>query len=624
MSRNIKPIALTTMVIGSLAASFVPAHAEDIVPASSDATDTCITSETGIGVGCADFADEFNGTELNPNIWTEKTGADKQDPYGHYTADATEVSDGTLKINTQWGNLDANGQPIADNSGQSAQITTRDKASFEYGVWEAKMWDIANSSNDNTSNGHMGLYLYGDPTDPKDTRQQIEPDLRESFGDVIPGSGRVTDGTLDSFQPENKVQTVIHYPQTFVDQQTADGVPANQVKKKSGVTTSTYVPGTPIVVTAEKDETGFYIYHNGALINSISATDPNYASIFPEGMPMGTILTARVSNLYWGVQAHENGGIVVDYVRHWALPSGDTVETPPVEVTVPTEPTAPVETPTPVDPTNPATPEPTDPATSEPTAPVTEEPSSPATPEPSDSETPAPVDSEEPTPVESPNEPTAPATEDPSAKPVDSTVTPAPAETEEPTPVETSAEPLTPVETSAPAETTEEATPVESETSAEVELSTSVEEPTETVAPAPAKTVKPVEDSVKSEDKQSPVTLRESTEGFEPMGDAEKLAPAVSTDTKDATPSAMAQVAETTATVAPVAHVVDNTSAAQIADNAMPKNEVNVVDEQNDAVSQPEHLAHTGINATAVLIGASALLLLGTLAVVSQRRRANG
>ena len=405
----------TVLAVSMLTGATV-AQAANIVPKNAVTAGSCIKSEYQPGLGCPDWADEFDGTEVNKDFWNVYNGYSeaKQDPYGKYSKDAVTVSDGQLHLTTKVGK---DGQ-----KGLSAEMTTNNRVAFEDGYWEYKL--------SYTGYGHVGGYLYGNGNVAG--AQMGEIDGFEAFGKTD-NSTRSEAGKREKFNQANKNQTIIHYSQAAVDAQTG---------KKSSHTKATWIPnkpaGEPVVVGILKNADGVKIFRDGVLVQEMSSSDPNYAKTFPEGQPLNTTLTARVSNVYWGVQDNPTGGISVDYVRHYPLvsvaeapvvtPSADptptapevTPEPTPSETTPPApKPSEPVVTPssdpTPAEPTPPAPtvePSPTTPA-------VTPEPSAPeVTPEPTPSETtpPAPKPSEpvvtpssDPTPTES--TPPAPTTE---------------------------------------------------------------------------------------------------------------------------------------------------------------------------------------------------------------------
>ena len=392
----------TVLAVSMLTGATV-AQAANIVPKNAVTAGSCIKSEYQPGLGCPDWADEFNGTEVNKDFWNVYNGYSeaKQDPYGKYSKDAVTVSDGQLHLTTKVGK---DGQ-----KGLSAEMTTNNRVAFEDGYWEYKL--------SYTGYGHVGGYLYGNGNVAG--AQMGEIDGFEAFGKTD-NSTRSEAGKREKFNQANKNQTIIHYSQAAVDAQT---------RKKSSHTKATWIPnkpaGEPVVVGILKNTDGVKIFRDGVLVQEMSSSDPNYAKTFPEGQPLNTTLTARVSNVYWGVQDNPTGGISVDYVRHYPLVSvaEEPTASPSAEPTATAKPTteapAPVVTPS-AEPTVTASPS----ASAKPT--VTASPSAEPT-------------TEAPTPIITPStEPSTPAPPTASAEP---TATTKPT-TEAPAPVVTpSAEP---------------------------------------------------------------------------------------------------------------------------------------------------------------------------------------
>ena len=390
----------TVLAVSMLTGATV-AQAANIVPKNAVTAGSCIKSEYQPGLGCPDWADEFNGTEVNKDFWNVYDGYSeaKQDPYGKYSKDAVTVSDGQLHLTTKVGK---DGQ-----KGLSAEMTTNNRVAFEDGYWEYKL--------SYTGYGHVGGYLYGNGNVAG--AQMGEIDGFEAFGKTD-NSTRSEAGKREKFNQADKNQTVIHYSQAAVDAQTG---------KKSSHTKATWIPnkpaGEPVVVGILKNADGVKIFRDGVLVQEMSSSDPNYAKTFPEGQPLNTTLTARVSNVYWGVQDNPTGGISVDYVRHYPLVSvaEEPTVSPSAEPT--TEAPAPVVTPS-----------------AEPT--VTASPSASAKPAVTASPSAEPT-TEAPTPIITPSaEPSTPTSPTASAEP---TATAKPT-TEAPAPVVTpSAEPTTTV-----------------------------------------------------------------------------------------------------------------------------------------------------------------------------------
>ena len=327
----------TVLAVSMLTGATV-AQAANIVPKNAVTAGSCIKSEYQPGLGCPDWADEFDGTEVNKDFWNVYNGYSeaKQDPYGKYSKDAVTVSDGQLHLTTKVGK---DGQ-----KGLSAEMTTNNRVAFEDGYWEYKL--------SYTGYGHVGGYLYGNGNVAG--AQMGEIDGFEAFGKTDNGT-RSEAGKREKFNQANKNQTIIHYSQAAVDAQTG---------KKSSHTKATWIPnkpaGEPVVVGILKNADGVKIFRDGVLVQEMSSSDPNYAKTFPEGQPLNTTLTARVSNVYWGVQDNPTGGISVDYVRHYPLVS--VAEAPVVTPSAEPTPTAPEVTPEPTpSETTPPAPKPSEP-----------------------------------------------------------------------------------------------------------------------------------------------------------------------------------------------------------------------------------------------------------------------
>ena len=414
----------TVLAVSMLTGATV-AQAANIVPKNAVTAGSCIKSEYQPGLGCPDWADEFDGTEVNKDFWNVYNGYSeaKQDPYGKYSKDAVTVSDGQLHLTTKVGK---DGQ-----KGLSAEMTTNNRVAFEDGYWEYKL--------SYTGYGHVGGYLYGNGNVAG--AQMGEIDGFEAFGKTD-NSTRSEAGKREKFNQADKNQTIIHYSQAAVDAQTG---------KKSSHTKATWIPnkpaGEPVVVGILKNADGVKIFRDGVLVQEMSSSDPNYAKTFPEGQPLNTTLTARVSNVYWGVQGNPTGGISVDYVRHYPLVSVSPEPTPTVEPTPEPTPSTPA-----------VTPEPTPSETTPPTpAPKPSEPV--VTP----SSDPTPTASTPPAPTVEPTPTTPAVTPEPSA-PVTSTPEPTPSETTPPTPkpsepVVTPSSDPTPTASTPPAPTQEATTP---------------------------------------------------------------------------------------------------------------------------------------------------------------------
>lgn len=161
-----KKVGATALALSMLTGA-VGANAADITPKNPTPPGTCLKSAYQPGLGCPDWADEFNGTELNKDFWNVYDGYSEvnQDPYGRYTKNAVSVKDGQLHLTTKVG---ANGQ-----KGESAEITTNNKAAFENGYWEFKISSY-------TGYSHSGAYLYGNGNVAG--AQKGEVDGFEAFG----------------------------------------------------------------------------------------------------------------------------------------------------------------------------------------------------------------------------------------------------------------------------------------------------------------------------------------------------------------------------------------------------------------------------------------------------------
>lgn len=405
-----RKVGATALAVSMLTGVTV-ANAANIVPKTPTPANTCVKSVYQPDLGCPDWADEFDGTEVNKDFWTVYSGYSeaKQDPYGKYTDKAATVSDGQLHLTTKVGQ---NGQ-----KGDSAEMTTNNKAAFEDGYWEYKL--------SYTGYGHVGGYLYGNGNVAGPQKGEI--DGFEAFG-ATDYSTRSEGGKREKFNQTNRNQTIIHY--------SADAINAQTGKKSSHSKGSWHTnkpAGEPVVVGILKTADGVKIFRDGVLVEEMKASDPNYAKTFPAGEPLNVTLTARVSNVYWGQQSNPTGGISVDYVRHYPLVTAAPEPTStPTENAPTSEPTSAVTTPAPA-PTasSPAAPVPA-PSVDITPAPTTEapkpEPSSPATPDPKPSESPVSPEPSVPAPsatVTPSAAPSTPAVETPTANPsVEPTITP--------------------------------------------------------------------------------------------------------------------------------------------------------------------------------------------------------
>lgn len=540
-----KKVGLATLATLSMASGATVAGAANITP--STPKPECVASTFQPEFKCPDWADEFNGTEVNTAFWNVYNGYSeaKQDPYGRYTKDAVSVKDGKLHLTTKVG---ANGQ-----KGNSAEMTTNNKVAFEDGYWEYSL--------SYTGYGHVGGYLYGNGNVAGP--QLGEVDGFEAFG-ATDNSTRSEAGKKEKFQQADKNQSVIHFSQAAIDAQSG-----KKTTHTKAVWMKNKAPGESVVVGILKNSDGVKIFRDGVLVDEFKSSDPNYALTFPEGQPLNMTLTARVSNVYWGVQDNPTGGISVDYVRHYPLVTAEPepTPTPAVESTPEPTPTAPEVTPEPTPSETPApkptedkvtpTPEPTPsetPApkptpTVEPTVPVvTPEPTASVTPVPTPSESTPPAPTVEPTPAPTPTtpvvtpEPSAPVTPAPVPTPSESTP---PEPTVEPTPAPS---PSSPVVTPTPEPTVSESpTPAPTE-SPKSENPAPSAEPTTSTSPTPVAT--PTTEAPKVEVTPTP----ESTKTPEPLPSVTEESPAPkATPSTSESPVATPKGASPSATTQPSA-----------------------------------------------------------------------
>lgn len=497
-----KKVGATALALSMLTGA-VGANAADITPKNPTPPGTCLKSAYQPGLGCPDWADEFNGTELNKDFWNVYDGYSEvnQDPYGRYTKNAVSVKDGQLHLTTKVG---ANGQ-----KGESAEITTNNKAAFENGYWEFKISSY-------TGYSHSGAYLYGNGNVAG--AQKGEVDGFEAFGSTDFNT-RNASGKKEKFDQSNKNQTVIHYSQDAIDAQTG-----KKVTHSKGGWHTNKPAGEPVVVGILKTDDGIKIFRDGVLVEEMKSSDPNYAKSFPAGQPLNTTLTARVSNVYWGVQSNPTGGISFDYVRHYPLvtatPTPEPTEAKPTETPKPAETPKPVETP--VDPTPTATPAPVEvpkPAeTATPTPPVTTTPPA---------ETPAPAPTVAPSPAETPKateepSPVAPPVVTPSASPIPSDEA-SPKPTETPKPVETTATPE-PTGTASPVVTpTSDSSPTTTAVPTENKEATAT--PTVVPSSAPELSKAPSEPAESPGDKEATTAPTPSTDSSVAPESKESLSP---------------------------------------------------------------------------------------------------
>lgn len=148
--------------------------------------------------------DEFNGTSLDTSKWSYQTGT--QDQYGsatgasywgngelqYYTQDAVSVSNGSLKIT-------AKRQQMGDRPYTSGRILTRDKKSWTYGYFEAKMKTP-------TGNGMWpAFWMLPQPNKTNSLENQYGGWPNNGEIDIMEAKGRL----------QNKVDTTIHFGQTW-------------------------------------------------------------------------------------------------------------------------------------------------------------------------------------------------------------------------------------------------------------------------------------------------------------------------------------------------------------------------------------------------------------------------
>lgn len=530
----------TALAVSMLTGTAV-ANAANIVPKNPTPAGSCLKSQYQPGLGCPDWADEFDGTEVNKDFWSVYNGYSEvnQDPYGKYTKDAVTVKDGQLHLTTKVG---ANGQ-----KGESAEMSTNNKAAFEDGYWEFKVSSYSGY-------GHVGGYLYGNGNVAGP--QLGEVDGYEAFGSTVKET-RNESGKKEKFDQSNKNQTIIHYSQDAINAQTGKKVTHG---KPSWFQNKPV--GEPVVVGILKTADGIKVFRDGELVQEMKSSDPNYAKSFPAGQPLNTTLTARVSNVYWGLQSNPTGGISFDYVRHYPLVTAETPK--PAESTPSVNPTSTPSTaaPTPVEakPTVDA-PQPTETSKAEPTAsPVPSLPASTPSPTPTVEVSKSAEPTSITTPIPAPTLATPKPTEIPKAEP---TVTSAPAE---PTAsVEPTVEPTKLVVTIEPTGTP---APVESSSSPTPTANVPTVKPTASLAPVTptAEPTKPVE---------SPT---EPSPSIAPTAGASS-APVVTTE-----PSSTPTVSDSTSPTAsptPVEHPTSDVPAPTGEDASANKSGDRVVDSSN-------------------------------------------
>lgn len=580
----------TALAVSMLTGTAV-ANAANIVPKNPTPAGSCLESQYQPGLGCPDWADEFDGTEVNKDFWSVYNGYSEvnQDPYGKYTKDAVTVKDGQLHLTTKVG---ANGQ-----KGESAEMSTNNKAAFEDGYWEFKVSSYSGY-------GHVGGYLYGNGNVAGP--QLGEVDGYEAFGSTVKET-RNESGKKEKFDQSNKNQTIIHYSQDAINAQTGKKVTHG---KPSWFQNKPV--GEPVVVGILKTADGIKVFRDGELVQEMKSSDPNYAKSFPAGQPLNTTLTARVSNVYWGLQSNPTGGISFDYVRHYPLVTAETPK--PAESTPSAKPTSapstaapkPVEAKPTVD-----TPQPTETPKAEPTAsPVPSLPASTPSPTPT-IEASKPVEpTSTATPIPAPTVDTPKPTEIPKAEP---TVTSAPAE---PTAsVEPTVEPTKPVVTNEP---TEAPTPVEPSATSIASPSPS---PTSTASLAPVSpTVEPTK-PVESPTEPSPSVVPTADASSVPVVTAEPSSVPVVSDSSapTASPTPVEQPASDASTPTGE-NALANKSGDRVVDSSNPSSTKAPSDSSNSSESsKPEKpiVAATGHDSGTnwFAVGISAIIA-GVVAVI--------
>ena len=146
------------------------------------------------------WRDEFNGASLDTAKWGYQTGI--KDIYGssvgpdywgnselqYYTEDAVSVSDGSLKIT-------ATKQQQGDRPYTSGRILTRDKASFTYGYFEARMKTPTGSGM------WPAFWMLPQPSSPANSENEYGGWPANGEIDIMEAKGRL----------ENKVDTTLHF-----------------------------------------------------------------------------------------------------------------------------------------------------------------------------------------------------------------------------------------------------------------------------------------------------------------------------------------------------------------------------------------------------------------------------
>lgn len=595
MAKISKRKAGATALAVSMLTGTAVANAANIVPKNPVPAGSCLTSQYQPELGCPDWADEFDGTEVNKDFWNVYNGYSEvnQDPYGRYTKDAVTVKDGQLHLTTKVG---ANGQ-----KGQSAEMSTNNKAAFEDGYWEFKVSSYSGY-------GHVGGYLYGNGNVAGP--QQGEIDGYEAFGSTNKDT-RNEAGKKEKFDQSNKNQSIIHYSQNAIDAQTG---------KKVSHGKATWFPnkpvGEPVIVGILKTADGVKIFRDGVLVQEMKSTDPNYAKTFPAGQPLNTTLTARVSNVYWGLQSNPTGGVSFDYVRHYPLVT--VSPSPSASPTTTTETPKPIETvkPTIEASTSPSTPEPS-PA---PPSPV----ETTAVPVASPTPTVSAMPTVEPQPTESPVAPSATPTVAP--KPTTEVVVPKPT-IDAPKPVETTAVPTASPEATPTEDTPKpiEPTPSATVTSpSPVVTATPSSESTAKPSTEPSPSETPLSSSPSATESAPPSPTRgtataEATTSSAPSTSDSALAPK-----SNVSPSQQASSSPSAESLIPSPEgdeALKNKSGDRVVDSSNPSSikGSDVLSTSNDSVSKPKQpvVAQTGHDTKSGgwVTGGIAAIVVGVIAV---------
>lgn len=595
MAKISKRKAGATALAVSMLTGTAVANAANIIPKNPVPAGSCLASQYQPGLGCPDWADEFDGTEVNKDFWNVYNGYSEvnQDPYGRYTKDAVTVRGGKLHLTTKVG---ANGQ-----KGESAEMSTNNKAAFEDGYWEFKVSSYSGF-------GHVGGYLYGNGNVAGP--QQGEIDGYEAFGSTDKNT-RNEAGKKEKFDQSNKNQSIIHYSQNAIDAQTGKKVTHGK---------ATWFPnkpvGEPVVVGILKTADGVKIFRDGVLVQEMKSTDPNYAKTFPAGQPLNTTLTARVSNVYWGLQSNPTGGVSFDYVRHYPLVT--VSPSPSASPTTTTETPKPIETvkPTIEASTSPSTPEPS-PA---PPSPV----ETTAVPVASPTPTVSAMPTVEPQPTESPVAPSATPTVAP--KPTTEVVVPKPT-IDAPKPVETTAVPTASPEATPTEDTPKpiEPTPSATVTSpSPVVTATPSSESTAKPSTEPSPSEAPLSSSPSATESAPPSPTRgtataEATTSSAPSTSDSALAPK-----SNVSPSQQASSSPSAESLIPSPEgdeALKNKSGDRVVDSSNPSSikGSDVLSTSNDSVSKPKQpvVAQTGHDTKSGgwVTGGIAAIVVGVIAV---------